>query len=165
MPHTTDKRISKELAHLLYLGRLQPKGGRPALDPTDRGQLAFQALLFECLMTTREHPHPLEQPRKSAMASISGYLNVICHQENHLEIHTNMAFRIASRILPLPGKRRPSACDHLGVARRHGQEHSGYRGGCLPPNFASTKVLTREEQSCLLLRYSWARSSMPKSAN
>jgi hypothetical protein len=80
MPHTTDKRISKELARLLYLGRLQAKGGRPTLDPTDRGQLTFQALLFECLMSTREHPHPLEQPRKSAMASISGYLNVICHQ-------------------------------------------------------------------------------------
>ncbi|MGW9454321.1 hypothetical protein [Streptomyces sp. NPDC055632] len=100
MPHTTDKRTSKELAHLLYLGRLQAKDGRSALDPTDRGQLAFQALLFECLMSTREHPHPLEQPRKTAMASINGYLNVICHQESHLEIHTNTAFRIAGRLLP-----------------------------------------------------------------
>ncbi|MEV5342868.1 hypothetical protein AB0K93_30985 [Streptomyces sp. NPDC052676] len=100
MPHTTDKRTSKELARLLYLGRLQEKDGRPTLDPTDRGQLAFQALLFECLMSTREHPHPLEQPRKSAMASISGYLNVICHQPGHLEIHTNTACRVASRILP-----------------------------------------------------------------
>jgi hypothetical protein len=72
MPHTTDKWISKELGRLLYLGRLQAKGGRPALDRGDRGQLAFQALLFECLMSTREHPHSLEQPRKSAMASISG---------------------------------------------------------------------------------------------
>ncbi|MFE2736241.1 hypothetical protein [Streptomyces sp. NPDC059349] len=100
MPHTTDKRISKELARLLYLGRHQAKGGRPTLDPTDRGQLAFQALLFECLMSTREHLHPLEQPRKSAMASISGYLNVIWHQPGHLEIHTNTAYRVASRILP-----------------------------------------------------------------
>lgn len=100
MPHTTDKRISKELASLLYLGRLQAKGGRPTLDPTDRGQLAFQAILFECLMSNREHPHPLEQPRKGAMASISGYLNVICHQPGHLEIHTNTASRVASRILP-----------------------------------------------------------------
>lgn len=58
MPHTTDKRISKELARLPYLGRLQTKGSRPTLDPTDRGQLALQALLFECLMSTREHPHP-----------------------------------------------------------------------------------------------------------
>ncbi|MEV8248408.1 hypothetical protein AB0R01_32240 [Streptomyces rochei] len=100
MPHTTDKRTYQELARLLYLGRLQTMGKRPALDPTDRGQLAFQALLFECLMSTREHPHSLEQPRKSAMASISGYLNAICHQPDHLEIHTNTASRIASRILP-----------------------------------------------------------------
>ncbi|MFE7394900.1 hypothetical protein [Streptomyces sp. NPDC057582] len=109
MPHTTDKRISKELAHLLYLGRLQAKGRRPALDPTDRGQLAFQALLFECLMSTPEHPHPLEQPRNSAMASISGYLNVICHQPSHLEIHTNTAYRVASRILPFIHFRSPTA--------------------------------------------------------
>lgn len=34
------------------------------------------------------------------MASISGYLNVICHQPRHLEIHTNTAYRIASRLLP-----------------------------------------------------------------
>ncbi|KOU19138.1 hypothetical protein ADK52_29285 [Streptomyces sp. WM6372] len=100
MPHTTDQRISKELARLLYLGRLQTKCSRPTLDPTDRGQLAFQALLFECLMSTREHPHPLEQPRRSAMASISGYLNVVCHQPGHLEMHTNTACRVASRILP-----------------------------------------------------------------
>ncbi|MEV5922423.1 hypothetical protein AB0N42_32760 [Streptomyces pseudogriseolus] len=99
MPHTTDKRTYQELARLLYLGRLQSRGKRPALDPTDRGQLAFQALVFECLMSTREHPHPLEQPRKSAMASISGYLNAICHQPDHLEIHTNTACRIASRVL------------------------------------------------------------------
>ncbi|WP_050506800.1 hypothetical protein [Streptomyces rimosus] len=100
MPHTTDKRISKELARLLYLGQSQGKSGRPTLDSTDSGQLAFQALLFECLMSNREHPHPLEQPRKSAMASISGYLNGICHQPGHLEIHTNTACRVASRILP-----------------------------------------------------------------
>ncbi len=100
MPHTTDKRISKELARLLYLGRLQTKGGRPTLDPTDRGQLAFQALLFECLMSNHQHPHPLEQPRKSAMASVSGYLNAICHQPDRLEIHTNTACRVAGRILP-----------------------------------------------------------------
>lgn len=100
VPHTNDKRIDKELAHLLYLGRLQRKGSLRTLDPTDRGQLAFQALLFECLMSNREHPHPLEQPRKSAMASISGYLNAICHQPSHLEIYTNTASRVASRILP-----------------------------------------------------------------
>ncbi|MFE2943454.1 hypothetical protein ACFXKG_31035 [Streptomyces sp. NPDC059255] len=103
MPHTTDKRIRKEVGRLLYLpenATLQVTGNRPALDPTDRGQLAFQALLFECLMSNREHPHPLEQPRKSAMASISGYLNSIFHQPGHLEIHTNTACRVASRLLP-----------------------------------------------------------------
>ncbi|MEW2516400.1 hypothetical protein [Streptomyces sp. NPDC046870] len=100
MPHTTNKRISKELARLLYLGRLQAQGVRPALDPTDRGQLAFQALLFECLMSNREHKHALEEPRKSAMAGLSDYLNAICHQPHHLEIHTNTASRVASRLLP-----------------------------------------------------------------
>ncbi|MEU9158104.1 hypothetical protein AB0D59_48165 [Streptomyces sp. NPDC048417] len=100
MPHTTDKRVSKEVGRLLYLGRLHPTGDRPTLDPTDRGQLAFQALLFECLMSNREYPHPLEQPQKSAMASISGYLNAICHQPGHLEIHTNTAYRVTSRLLP-----------------------------------------------------------------
>lgn len=100
MPHTTDQRIREELARLLYLRRLQAKDGRPTLDPTDRGQLAFQALLFECLMSNREHPHPLEQPRKGAMASISGYLNAICLQPGHLEIHTNTACRVAGRLLP-----------------------------------------------------------------
>ncbi|WUW24232.1 hypothetical protein OG521_27100 [Streptomyces sp. NBC_01463] len=103
MPHTNDKRTRKQIGHLLYLpetGPLQMAGNRPALDPTDRGQLAFQALLFECLMSSREYPHPLEQPRKSAMASISGYLNCICHRPGHLEIHTNTACRIASRLLP-----------------------------------------------------------------
>lgn len=49
MPHTTDKRIRKEVGHLLYLpetGPLQVTGNRPTLDPKDRGQIAFQALLF-----------------------------------------------------------------------------------------------------------------------
>ncbi|MFF2101153.1 hypothetical protein [Streptomyces sp. NPDC058202] len=100
MPHTTDKRIRKDLARLLYLGKLQATDRRPALDPLDRGQLAFQALLFDCLMSRRDRPHPLEEPRKSAMASISGYLNVICHRPRHLEIHTNTAYRVASRLLP-----------------------------------------------------------------
>ncbi|MEU3620330.1 hypothetical protein ABZ725_49935 [Streptomyces sp. NPDC006872] len=63
-------------------------------------QLAFQALLPECLMSTRNRPHPLEQPEKSAMAGISGYLNSICHRPGYLEIHTNSACRVASRLLP-----------------------------------------------------------------
>ncbi|WP_415940367.1 hypothetical protein [Streptomyces sp. 039-1] len=100
MPHTTDKRIREELARLLYLGQLQATDRRPALDPIDRGQLAFQSLLFECLMSRQDRPHPLEQPRKCAMASISGYLNAICRQPRHLEIHTNTAYRIAGRLLP-----------------------------------------------------------------
>ncbi|GAA1203601.1 hypothetical protein [Streptomyces rhizosphaericus] len=103
MPHTTDKRIRKEVGHLLYLpetGPLQVTGNRPTLDPKDRGQIAFQALLFECLMTNRKHPHPLEQPGKTAMADISGYLNSICHRPGHLEIYTNTACRITSRLLP-----------------------------------------------------------------
>lgn len=45
-------------------------------------------------MSTREHQHPLEEPRKSAMASISGYLNAICHQPDRLEVHTNTALRL-----------------------------------------------------------------------
>jgi hypothetical protein len=103
VPHTTDKRIRNEVGRLLYLpetGSLPMACKRPALDPTDRGQLAFQALLFECLMSSREHPHALEQPGRTAMASISGYLNSICHRPGHLEIHTNTACRIASRLLP-----------------------------------------------------------------
>ncbi|MER5996089.1 hypothetical protein [Streptomyces viridosporus] len=103
MPHTTDKRIRKEVGRLLYLpetGPLQVTGNRPNLDPEDREQVAFQALLFECLMSNRRHPHRLEQPGKTAMASISGYLNSICHQPDHLEIHTNTACRVTSRLLP-----------------------------------------------------------------
>ncbi|MFG2440724.1 hypothetical protein [Streptomyces sp. NPDC048508] len=98
MPHTTDKRTREELARLLYLGKLQATDRRPVLDTIDRGQLAFQALLFECLMSLRDRPHPLAQPRKSAMASISGYLNVICRQPRHLDLSVARARQYASAI-------------------------------------------------------------------
>jgi hypothetical protein len=103
VPHTTDKRIRQEVGRLLYLpgtAPVQVTHDGPVLDTHARGQLAFQALLFECLMSTREHPHPLEQPRKAAMAGVSGYLNSICHWPDRLEVHTNTACRIASRLLP-----------------------------------------------------------------
>ncbi|MFI5998558.1 hypothetical protein ACIBAC_42820 [Streptomyces sp. NPDC051362] len=101
MPHTTDKKLSRELDRLLHLGRRPLAGPRHPVDATDPRQLAFQAMLFECLMSNREHPHPLDHPRKNPMASISGYLNAIVHQPGHLEIHTNTAYRIASRLLPI----------------------------------------------------------------
>ncbi|MFD5728975.1 hypothetical protein ACFWMT_23135 [Streptomyces sp. NPDC058368] len=104
MPHSINKRIQQQVGPLLYLPKkaapLRMTGNRPALDPTDRGQLAFQALLFGCLASTREQPHALEQPRKGALASINGYLNCIVHRPDTLEIHTNTAYRIASRLLP-----------------------------------------------------------------
>lgn len=103
MPHTNDKRIRQEVGRLLYLpntAAVQVTHDGPVLDPHAPERQAFQALLLECLMSAQEHPHPLEQPRRAAMASISGYLNSICHWPDRLEIHTNTACRVASRLLP-----------------------------------------------------------------
>ncbi len=43
--------------------------GRPTLQPADRGQLVFQAPLFECLMSTREDPHLLSSTTTPASAA------------------------------------------------------------------------------------------------
>ncbi|WP_158692700.1 hypothetical protein [Streptomyces roseochromogenus] len=75
--------------------------GHPALDVAGPDQQRFQAVLFGCLMSGDPYPHEWEHPTKPAMGSIRCYLNWIIPHRDSVEIHTNTACRVASRMLPL----------------------------------------------------------------
>jgi hypothetical protein len=124
VPHTTDFARLRACSKLLYIPqRSLPRtpSGRPFLDAGSGAQHTFQALLVSCLMSTRDEPHELEHPTKPALASISGYLNWIAARPNCLEVHTNTAARIASRLLPLLHHRqRVSGIPGLRLLRHNG---------------------------------------------
>ncbi|MFE4625787.1 hypothetical protein [Streptomyces mirabilis] len=71
------------------------------LDRAGPAQQCFQALLVTCLMSSSSAPHPLEHPGKRCFSSVHGYLNAIISHPETLEIHTNTACRIASRLMPV----------------------------------------------------------------
>ncbi len=71
------------------------RSGRVHLDWAGPAQQCFQALLVTCLMSSSSAPHPLSTPQ--AMP----YLNAIISYPETLEIHTNTACRIASRLMPV----------------------------------------------------------------
>ena len=103
MPHTHDAARLRACSKLLSIPlRAMPRtsSGLPHVDTTDPAQQRFQALLVSCLMSTQDQRHPLEHPSKPAFASIGCYLNWIAVRPDRLEIHTNTACRVASRMLP-----------------------------------------------------------------
>ncbi|WP_228925340.1 hypothetical protein [Streptomyces sp. DH7] len=73
----------------------------PVIDTADRDQQAFHGLLVGCLMSTSRDPHPLEEPVGSKFPSLFRYFNRLAMRPGRLEIRTNTACRIASRLLPL----------------------------------------------------------------
>jgi hypothetical protein len=52
-------------------------------------------------MSSSGAPHPVEHPGKRCLSGIQGYLNAIISRPEGLEIHTNTACRIASRLMPV----------------------------------------------------------------
>ncbi|MFM9632835.1 hypothetical protein [Streptomyces galilaeus] len=52
-------------------------------------------------MSSSQAPHPVEHPGKRCLSGIQGYLNMILSQPDVLEVYTNTACRIASRLMPV----------------------------------------------------------------
>lgn len=103
-PHTTDRALRRACEELLYISpRKAPRtrSGKVQLDSAGLAQQCFQALLVTCLMSSSSAPHPLEHPRKRCFSGVHGYLNAIISHPETLEIHTNTACRIASRLMPV----------------------------------------------------------------
>lgn len=103
-PHTNDAACRRACEELLYINPRQlPKtpSGRVQLDWAAPSQQNFQAMLVTCLMSSARTPHPVEHPEKRCLPGIQGYLNTVISREHALEIYTNTACRIASRLMPV----------------------------------------------------------------
>ncbi|MER5757719.1 hypothetical protein [Streptomyces sp. NPDC002082] len=101
-PHSNDTLLRRACAEYLYIPQRatpQTASGRVQIDWASARQQDFQAMLVTCLMSTSDTPHALEHPKKSSMAGASGYFNAIVSRAGGLEIHTNTACRIASRLM------------------------------------------------------------------
>ncbi|MGW0669754.1 hypothetical protein [Streptomyces sp. NPDC002746] len=104
MPHVHDRALRAAVYEYLNIPPreqdLTPTGG-PVIDTADRDQQAFHGLLVSCLMSTSRDPHPLEEPVGSKFPSLFRYFNRLAMRSDRLDIRTNTACRIASRLLPL----------------------------------------------------------------
>ncbi|MGI5192107.1 hypothetical protein ACQEVY_00310 [Streptomyces sp. CA-288835] len=103
-PHTSDLALRRACEELLYIdARVTPRAGsgRVQLDWASPQQQAFQALLVTCLMSSARAPHLVEHPGKRCLSGIQGYLNAIISRPDGLEIYTNTACRVASRLMPV----------------------------------------------------------------
>lgn len=104
-PHTQDRAQRKLLLDQLNAdcrAVVRDSSGRISIDNADSAaQHAFQAVLATFLLTTLRASHPLETPIGASMSSTSAYVNVVVSHPGRLDIHTNTACRVASRILPL----------------------------------------------------------------
>ncbi|MGP3777159.1 hypothetical protein ACTWJ8_40625 (plasmid) [Streptomyces sp. SDT5-1] len=81
---------------------LRDSCGRISIDnAASSGQHAFQAVLATFLLSTDQHPHPLQAPIGASMSSTSAYVNTVHSRPDRLDVHTNTACRVASRFLPL----------------------------------------------------------------
>ncbi|MFD3840238.1 hypothetical protein ACFWWC_28895 [Streptomyces sp. NPDC058642] len=103
-PHTNDRVMARALEELLYIKpRMVPRtsSGRVRLDQAAPEQEVFQALLVKCLMSSSKATHPVEHPGRSCLSGIQGYLNAIVSRPDVLEIYTNTACRVASRLMPV----------------------------------------------------------------
>ncbi|WP_331741305.1 hypothetical protein OG760_37220 (plasmid) [Streptomyces sp. NBC_00963] len=103
-PHTNDRELRHAAREFLYIdSRMAPRtaSGRIRLDSADAMQENFQALFVTCLMSSARLRHPVEHPETPCLPGIQGYLNCIISRPEALEIHTNTAARIASRIMPV----------------------------------------------------------------
>ncbi|WP_199546374.1 hypothetical protein [Streptomyces sp. N35] len=110
MPHRRDSARLHAISDLLdipYSAIPRTSNGLPTLDTASPGQQRFQAALFTCLMSRSRGRHVWEHPTKTAMASVCSYLNCIIPHADRVDLHTNTACRVASRLMPLlhPGSR------------------------------------------------------------
>ncbi|MFI6938477.1 hypothetical protein ACIBI4_04315 [Streptomyces sp. NPDC050418] len=104
MPHRRDAarlRAVHDLLDIPYSAIPRTSSGLPALDSADAGQQRFQAALFTCLMSSSVERHVWEHPMKPALASVSSYVNWIIPYPDRVDLHTNTACRVASRLMPL----------------------------------------------------------------
>ncbi|MFE7649894.1 hypothetical protein [Streptomyces phaeoluteigriseus] len=103
-PHVNDLAMRRACEELLYIdARSTPRtrSGRVRLDWATPKQQVLQAMLVTCLMSSSQAPHPVEHPGKRCLSGIQGYLNVILSRPDVLEVYTNTACRIASRLMPV----------------------------------------------------------------
>ncbi|WP_420036095.1 hypothetical protein ACN2WE_31185 [Streptomyces sp. cg28] len=104
-PHTHNRAQRNQLLQQLQADSralLRDTSGRIVIDnAASTGQHAFQAILATFLMSTSSRPHVLEASNGMSMASTSAYVNTVISHPDRLDIHTNTASRVASRILPL----------------------------------------------------------------
>lgn len=75
--------------------------GHPRLDNSGPDQQRFQALLATCLMSSDTSRHPFDSPRAGKLVGLYSYMNAIVSRPGQLDIHTNTACRVASRLLPI----------------------------------------------------------------
>ncbi|KAB2587581.1 hypothetical protein [Streptomyces arboris] len=104
MPHVHDKALRAAVWEYLNIPpREQDRttAGVPLIDTEDSDQQAFHGLLVTCLVSTHRDPNPLGGPESSKLSSLFSYFNRMAMRPDRLEIRTNTACRIASRLLPL----------------------------------------------------------------
>ncbi|MEV7898922.1 hypothetical protein [Streptomyces cyaneofuscatus] len=104
MPHVHDRALRAAVYEYLNIPPREQDltpAGVPLIDTADPDQQAFHGLLCSCLMSTERDPHPLEEPVGSKFPSLFRYFNRLAMRPDRLEIRTNTACRIASRLLPL----------------------------------------------------------------
>ncbi|MGA6172564.1 hypothetical protein ACPEIF_20230 [Streptomyces sp. NPDC012600] len=104
MPHVHDRALRTAVHEYLYIPPREQErtpSGMPLIDTGDSNQQAFHAMLATCLMSTWKDPNPLEGPEGSKLSSMASYFNQLGMRSDRLEIRTNTACRIASRLLPL----------------------------------------------------------------
>ncbi|MFD3883141.1 hypothetical protein [Streptomyces microflavus] len=104
MPHVHDRALRAAVHEYLYIPPREQErtaSWMPLIDTGDSDQQAFHAMLVTCLMSTWRDPSPLEGPEGSKLSSMASYFNRLAMRADRLEIRTNTACRIASRLLPL----------------------------------------------------------------
>ncbi|WP_244190687.1 hypothetical protein [Streptomyces caeruleatus] len=103
-PHKNDRALRKVLEDYLYLDQRaieRDVAGRPVLDSAGSGQQVFQAMLATCLMSNSRARHPFDSLPGVCLSGVCSYANAIVSRPDQLDVHTNTACRIASKLMPL----------------------------------------------------------------
>lgn len=103
-PHKNDRALRKVLEDYLYVDQRaieRDAAGRLVLDSAGPAQQTFQAMLATCLMSTSSARYPFDSLPRVSLSDVCGYANAIVSRPAQLDVHTNTACRIASRLMPL----------------------------------------------------------------
>ncbi|MFD5627128.1 hypothetical protein [Streptomyces sp. NPDC127072] len=103
-PHKNDRALRKVLENYLYVDQRaieRDDVGRPVLDSAEPRQQVFQAMLATCLMSNSSARHPFDSLPGVCLSGVCSYANAIVSRPAQLDVHTNTACRIASKLMPL----------------------------------------------------------------